>query len=123
MNEYGDTLGYIRLEDILEEITGKIYQDNHSQERLYPQQDGSYIISGNYPVRDLNRELDWSLPTDGPTTLNGLIIEHLETMPEGLVCCIIAQHKVEILEFKEHAVKMLKISKPISAFPDTNRHA
>ena len=120
VNEYGDTLGYIRLEDILEEITGKIYQDNHNQEQLYPQKDGSYIVSGNYPIRDLNRELEWALPTDGPTTLSGLIIEYLETIPEGPACCIVAEHKVEIIAYKEHTIKILKISNPMQQHLKSN---
>ena len=117
VNEYGETLGFIRLEDILEEITGKMYQDQHTQELLHEQSDGSYIVSGNYPVRDLNRELTWALPTDGPTTLSGLIIEHLETIPEGTVCCQIGQHRIEVIEYKEHTITTICISKPLITQP------
>lgn len=109
VDEYGDIKGLIQLEDIIEEITGKLYQNTAPQARLQPQSDGSYLLSGSYPVRDINRTLDWELPTEGPTTISGLIIEHLETLPEGTVCCVIAHYHIEVMAYKDNTIDVVKI--------------
>ena len=111
VDEYGDTLGIIKLEDILEEITGKLYYQEDSQEFLDKQEDGSYKVCGSYPIRDLNRILNWELPTAGPTTISGLIIEHLETIPDGLVCCTISGYHIEVLSYNDNKIAVAKLYK------------
>jgi len=111
VDEYGEIMGLIQIEDIIEEITGKLHQNSYSQDVLEKQKDGSYIISGSYPVRDINRKLEWDLPIDGPTTISGLIIEHLETIPEGQVSCIIARYPIEVLAHKDNKIDMVQIYK------------
>lgn len=111
VDEYGDILGLIQLEDIIEEITGKIYQDTTNKEKLEKKNDGSYVVSGNFAVRDLNRELNWELPIDGPTTLSGMIIEYLETIPEGKVCSVIQGYPMEILKYKDNKIITVQVFK------------
>jgi Mg2+/Co2+ transporter CorB len=115
VDEYGDTLGIIKLEDILEEITGKLYYQNDSQEFLDKQEDGSYKVCGSYPIRDLNRILNWELPTEGPTTISGLIIEILETIPDGLVCCSINGYRIEVLSYNDNKIAVARLYKPSQA--------
>lgn len=111
VDEYGDVLGLLTLEDILEEIVGKFTTDVPLPEpEIRPQPDGSYLVDGGISVRELNRSHQWHLPTDGPTTLSGLIIETLETMPIEGVCVLIADHPIEIVEAKENTVKIARIS-------------
>jgi Mg2+/Co2+ transporter CorB len=111
VDEYGDILGLIQIEDIIEEITGKLYQNTDKKEKIEKQDDESYIIPGNFAVRDLNRELDWDLPIDGPTTLSGMIIEHLETIPEGKVCCLINSYPMEVLSYQDNKILKVQIFK------------
>lgn len=109
VDEYGDTLGIIKLEDILEEITGKLYYQDSSQEFLEEQKDGSYKVCGSYPIRDINRVLNWDLPTTGPTTISGLIIEQLETIPDSLVCCTINDYNIEVLSYNDNTIAVAKL--------------
>ena len=83
VDEYGDIQGLVTLADILEEIVGDFTttHEPHSSQEIHQQLDNSYIIEGSLGIRDLNKEMGWTLPTDGPRTLNGLIIEHLEEIP------------------------------------------
>src|SRR5690625_3510348 len=86
VNEYGDVLGLTTLEDILEEIVGDFTTDiEHHYVDIIPQPDGSHVIDGSTPLRDINRTLRWQLPVDGPKTLNGLILEELQNIPEHSV--------------------------------------
>ena len=112
VDEYGEALGLVAIEDILEEIVGEFTTDiaSHVQE-IYPQTDGSFWVDGSVSIRELNRELHWELPTDGPKTLNGLILEYLEFMPVPGVCLKIKNYPMEILETGEQKVKMAKIRK------------
>ncbi|MFI4956725.1 MAG: HlyC/CorC family transporter [Gammaproteobacteria bacterium] len=110
VDEYGDVLGLVAIEDILEEIVGEFTTDiaSHAQE-IHPQVDGSFWIDGSMSVRELNRELHWDLPTDGPKTLNGLILEYLEFMPSPGVSLKIKGYPMEVLETGEQKIKMVKI--------------
>ena len=83
VSEYGDMLGLVTLEDILEEIVGEFTTDPAATiQELHPQPDGTFLVDGGISIRDLNLALHWQLPIDGPKTLNGMIIEYLETIPE-----------------------------------------
>jgi len=111
VDEYGDILGLVTLEDILEEIVGEFTTDASSTIRdVHPQEDGSFLVDGGANVRDLNRLMEWELPTDGPKTLNGLIIEHLESIPEPGTSLLIAGYPVEIVQTSGNAVKTARIN-------------
>ncbi len=110
VDEYGDILGIVTLADLLEQIVGEFTTDPSSElPFLYPQEDGSYLVDGSANVRDLARTLDWPLPTDGPKTLNGLILEYLETIPEPGTSLKLAGFPVEILQCAGNAVKTVRV--------------
>ncbi|WP_305830301.1 HlyC/CorC family transporter [Photobacterium leiognathi] len=111
VDEYGDIQGLITVEDILEEIVGEFTTSIAPTlaEEITAQSDGSLMIEGSANIRDLNKSLNWKLPTDGPRTLNGLILEHLEYIPENQVSIIIADHKMEIVEVSDNMIKLIKV--------------
>jgi len=110
VDEYGDIQGLAALEDILEEIVGEFTTVRVTTSRdIHPQDDGTYIVDGGTQVRELNRAFTWSLPTTGPRTLNGLILEHLEIIPESGTTFLLQNHPVEILQTKDNAVKSVRI--------------
>lgn len=113
VDEYGDILGLVTLEDILEEIVGEFTTDPADlSKEIQPQSDGSYLIDGSTHIRDLNRILNWNLPTDGPKTLNGLILEYMETIPEPNTSLLLEGYPVEIVQTKGHVIKKVRI-KPL----------
>jgi len=110
VNEYGDVQGLITLEDLLEEIVGEFTTDPSRLHRdIHREGDGSYVVNGSISVRTLNRTLGWSLPTDGPRTLNGLIFEYLETIPEPGTSLRLGHYAVEILQTADNVVKMARL--------------
>lgn len=118
VDEYGDIQGLVTLEDILEEIVGEFTTDPSSlHQDIFPQEDGSYLINANITIRELKRTLDWNLPTDGPKTLNGLILEHMEDIPQSGTSLMLAGHPVEILQTQHNSVKTVKLSMEITASP------
>lgn len=111
VDEYGDIQGIVTLEDILEEIVGEFTTDPAAEdEDIAPDGDGSFLINGAANVREMNRIMDWSLPTDGPKTLNGLILEHLETIPERGTCFKIEGYPIEIVDINENRVQTARIT-------------
>ncbi len=114
VDEYGDIQGIVTLEDILEEIVGKFDTEpspNSASVELAKDGDG-YIVNGSANIRALNRTMKWQLPTDGPKTLNGLILEQLEAIPETGHGMMLAQYPVEILDTSENLVKSVRIREP-----------
>jgi Mg2+/Co2+ transporter CorB len=110
VDEYGDMQGLIALEDILEEIVGEFTSDPAAQfDEILPQQDGTWLVDGSINIRTLNTALHMALPTDGPKTLNGLIIEYLEMIPDGGTTVLLDRHPVDILLIKENMVKTVRI--------------
>ncbi len=110
VDEYGDVQGIVTLQDILEEIVGN-FTTNLSEETddIHPQNDGTYLINGTATIREINKALDWDLPIDGPKTLNGLLTELLEIIPEKNVCVRLPLHYVEILNVQDNAIKTVKM--------------
>jgi Mg2+/Co2+ transporter CorB len=105
VDEYGDIQGLVTLEDLLEEIVGEFTTDlANSNKEIHPQRDGSFVIDGTASIRDINRTLEWDLPTDGPKTLNGLILEHIEDIPDANLSIKIDRYLIEILQIKNNAV-------------------
>jgi Mg2+/Co2+ transporter CorB len=110
VNEYGDVKGLVTLEDLLEEIVGEFTTDPLAvTAKILQQKDGSYLVDGSTSIRALNRTLNWQLPTIGPRTLNGLIMEYLETIPEPGTKLVIADHPMEIVKIHDNRVKTVSI--------------
>ena len=110
VDEYGEVLGIVTLEDILEEIVGE-FESEHSLDNphIHPQADGRMVIDGTASIRELNKCLGWHLPSDGPKTLNGLVTEALETIPDSAVCLKIGRYRLEILETEDNRVSKVLI--------------
>ncbi|KFE44923.1 HlyC/CorC family transporter [Pseudomonas syringae] len=105
VDEYGEVLGIVSLEDILEEIVGEFENEQTlDNPHIHPQADGRLVVDGAASIRDLNKSLGWHLPSDGPKTLNGLVTEALETIPESSVCLKIGPYRLEILQTEDNRV-------------------
>ncbi|MFC1602445.1 HlyC/CorC family transporter [Pseudomonadota bacterium] len=109
VDEYGDLLGLVTLEDLLEEIVGEFTTDpSDTLSDVQPQDDGSFLIDGSANIKELVRNMKWELPTDGPKTLNGLIIEYLEDIPETGTSLRLAGYPLDIIQIKGNAVKTVR---------------
>ncbi|MBN8445745.1 MAG: HlyC/CorC family transporter [Gammaproteobacteria bacterium] len=110
VDEFGDIQGLVTLEDILEEVVGEFTTDvaEEQNEEIKAQDDGSYLVDGGINLRDLNRELHLNLPTDGPKTLNGLILEYLEDMPQPEISLKLLGHYIEIVDVQDNMIKSVR---------------
>jgi len=110
VDEYGDVQGIAALEDVLEEIVGEFTPPTQDEEEeIQTLDDGSFRIDGSTHIREINKTLDWHLPTDGPKTLNGLIIETLEFIPEHPISLWVGHYMIEIQEIEDKVVKYAKL--------------
>ena len=122
VDEYGDIQGLVTLEDILEEIVGEFTSDpSQLAKDVHPQEDGSYLVDGGAYVRELNRSMQWDLPTDGPKTINGLIVEYLEAIPEPGTSFRLAGYTIEIVQTKGNTVKIARITPPSQQIQQTEK--
>ena len=112
VDEYGDILGLVTMEDILEEIVGEFTTDIADLSRdITPQEDGSVIIDASLTLRHLNRMMGWQLPLIGPRTLSGLIIEYLGYIPPAESCLMIESYQIEILKVSDTTIKGVRMFK------------
>lgn len=105
VDEYGDVQGLVSMDDLLQGIVGEIMTEE-ADVRKYS--DGSYLVDGSVTIRELNRITHWNLPTEGPKTINGLIIEFLETIPQIGTNLILHDHHLEIISRNKHAITQVK---------------
>jgi len=111
VDEYGDIQGLVTLEDILEEIVGDFTttMTPTTSDEVNLQPDGSYLVDGSATIRDINKEMNWHFPSDGPKTLNGLIIEYLEDIPQANISVRIAGYPVEIINVNDNMIITVRI--------------
>ena len=110
VDEYGELLGLVTLENILEEIVGEFTTQSPAQTgKFLRQEDGSLLLEGSSSLRELNRKLGLHLPLDSAKTLNGLILEHLEDIPEAGTSLKIAGYPIEIIQTQDRIVKVARI--------------
>lgn len=111
VDEYGDIQGLVTLDDILEEIVGEFTTDPAAatSKEIHPQDDGSFLVEGSANIRELNRIMHWDLPTNGPKTLNGMITEYLETIPEAGTSLLLEGYPIEIVQTSSSSVKTVRI--------------
>src|SRR5580698_6761950 len=114
VDEYGDIQGLVTLEDILEEIVGEFTTDPATMmhKDVHSEADGSFVANASTTIRALNRSMRWNLPTDGPKTLNGLIVEYLESIPEPGTTLKLADYMLEVLQTADNAIKTVRIRPP-----------
>jgi Mg2+/Co2+ transporter CorB len=114
VNEYGDIEGLVTLEDILEEIVGEFTTDpatvTHKDAHL--ERPGVYIVNGSATIRALNRALGWQLPTGGPKTVNGLLLEHLEAIPDPGTMVRVGDYEFEVLQTADNTVRTVRVRPP-----------
>jgi Mg2+/Co2+ transporter CorB len=112
VDEYGDVQGLITTQDILREIVGELSDPTAVDLGVTKESDRSYVVDASANIRQLNRLMNWNLPTDGPKTLNGLIVEQLETIPESGTGVTVADYPIEIIDSSEHGIKTVRVFAP-----------
>ena len=111
VDEYGNIEGIITLRSILEIIVGEIATESIEKMDIMPQADGTYLIEGGMMIRDLNKRLEWELPTEGPKTLSGLILEEIQTIPDTNIGLTIEGYRIETVLIKDNVIKLAKLEK------------
>jgi Mg2+/Co2+ transporter CorB len=110
VDEYGDIQGLVTIEDILEEIVGEFTTDFAATSKdIQIEKNGSIIIDGSTTIREINRALKWELPISGPKTLNGIIVEHMETIPQAGTGLRLSGDPMEILQIQSNMIKSVRI--------------
>ena len=119
VNEYGDIEGLVTLEDILEEIVGEFTTDPASvtHKDVHPERPGVFIVNASATIRALNRALGWQLPTGGPKTVNGLLLEHLETIPDSGTMVRVGNYEFEVLQIGDNAIRTVRVRAPATVKP------
>lgn len=117
VDEYGDIMGLVALEDILEEIVGNFTSNLiEDQEEIATMADGGASCTGSIPIRDINKQFSWSLPTDGPKTISGLALEALEAFPVGPASVRIGTYQLDIESIEGNAITQVRVT-PLAALP------
>jgi len=120
VDEYGDIQGIVTLEDILEEIVGEFTTDPADEaDDVVKVSANTFLIDATVNIRELNRSQGWELPTDGPKTLNGLIVELLETIPEPSTCLKISGYPIEIIESDNNRIRSVRVSERLPLETET----
>ena len=114
VDEYGEIQGLLTLRDLIEEIIGEITSDTIDKMDIMPQADGSFLLEGSMLIREINKRINWDLPTQGPKTLSGLIIETAQSIPEKNVGISLGEYRFETVLIKDNVVKLAKAEKLVT---------
>lgn len=109
VDEYGEMQGLVTLEDILEQVVGEFTTNAPAQGKALRQPDGSVLLDGASSLRELNRKLRLAFPVDGPKTLNGLILEHFEDIPDAGTCLVLAGQRIEIVQTQDRSIRVIRL--------------
>ena len=110
IDEYGSVKGLVTIKDVLEEIVGELATDiDRETVEIMEQKDGSYLIDASIPLRELNKKLNWQLPINGAKTLNGLIIDQVETIPEDNIKIEIDNYAIETVLIRNNMIKIARV--------------